>query len=272
MTTANPAITSQLQQAIRDSSAKAADIDTHTITGDQAVSIANSKKSAVRVKEGLIGTLQSRLDSILSQLNPPPTKEVSDGKSTKTVVDEREVKKLQSEQRATESQINQARSDVNEAKDEAETATQQALAAASVSQEAQAGLQAALTTITELETKLTKGETVTAPQLQGALTAYSQASASAPENTSGALSLAFYNPATKSLRHINRMITDNPNLLVDPSANPQQGAGANAQQQAASGSASGTQGQQSNSSGSNDSSSQDQQQVITPTGGTSPGG
>ncbi len=218
MPTDNSAISTSLRNAISDSQTKSSQVQSGSMEQNIAATQVAQKRSVVNVKESLIKSLQVTLDNILALLNPPPTKEVSDGKKTKTVVDTEEVRKLQGQQRSTEAQINQARSDASTARQEAETAAGQALTAAGITQEAQNSMQSALDAVSSLESRLSQGQAITEQQLQTTLASYNQVSESNPANPSGIVSRAFYDPIRAGLQNISRMLQANPNLLTGGAA------------------------------------------------------
>jgi hypothetical protein len=211
----NSALTSSLRTAISTASTKSADVQAGTFEQSVAADRAASARSRVTSKQNEEKALLTTLDNILALLNPPPTKEVSDGKGkTKTVVDTEEVRKLEIRRNSTQAQINQARADVSVARDEADTASTQALTAAGVTQQAQSEMQGALSSISDIETTLQRGGTVSQERLQTAITSFNTVADSNQANIAGAVSKAFYNPAQASMRNILSLITQNPNLIT----------------------------------------------------------
>ncbi len=62
------------------------------------------------VAEARMSASQSKVDDVQGQLSPPPTTQVPDGKSSRTVVDEREVARLTRELKSAQSQLGSAQS------------------------------------------------------------------------------------------------------------------------------------------------------------------
>jgi hypothetical protein len=81
-----------------------------------------SSELSARMAEGKVDMINNHLQSVESQLNPPPTKEVPTGGKSggmKTVVDEKEKSRLESDKAATESKLAAAEGDASVARQEA---------------------------------------------------------------------------------------------------------------------------------------------------------
>lgn len=177
--------------------------------------------SQVRAAEGKVKSAEAQVtryelskQEAQDKLSPPPTKEVSgDGKKggTKTVVDEREKDKLESQVRAADVQIQQAKAAVEAAKEEAEGFRTQSLTAAGVSQDQISQMGVLDTQITQLKNEAERGGTDLVGQdyqdrLKTAVTRMGELSGTIPDAANKSLE-DFWKNITTNLTAINNKIT-----------------------------------------------------------------
>jgi|GEM_PF-2794836 len=65
-----------------------------------------------QIAESKVASCQARVESVQGELSPPPTTIVPDGKGSKTVVDQREVARLNKELAQEQAKLSSARSDL----------------------------------------------------------------------------------------------------------------------------------------------------------------
>ncbi len=149
------------------------------------------------------------------KLSPPPTKQVQgDGKKggTKTVVDERERDKLQSQVRAADVQIQQAQAAVEAARQEAEALKTQSLQSVGITEDQMRQMGSLDTQINQLKLEAERGGTDLVGEdyqrrLGAAVTSMTQLSGQIPDAANTALK-TFWDNITANLTFINRKITE----------------------------------------------------------------
>lgn len=207
----NSAIQSSLKQTISSLENKSKEVG----EADFNESISSDRVKAAHAR---IGASESRVDAqktnladIEAQLNPPPTKEVSEGGKnggTKTVVDQDEVRRLNSEKELINTQLTQAKNEVDTARQEADESSTKALTDAGIKQEAIQELGTLQSRISSMQQSLEKGETVPGDDVKklaediGKFTEQFKKE----DNKGDLLGNAIYDPLAKGLKDIQKLL------------------------------------------------------------------
>ncbi len=94
---------------------------------------ASAARSQQQIAQSMVSASQSKVDSLRSELSPPPTIQVPDGKSSRTEVDQREVARINKELSNASAKLQHAQAKVNESSTESASATDEQKASESVS-------------------------------------------------------------------------------------------------------------------------------------------
>lgn len=158
----NEEIFSKLSTAIRQATDKSAKAEASQNEARMSESLVQAAESRISSAEAQVTRHQMAKQEAQEKLSPPPTKQVQgDGKKagSKTVVDEREKDKLQSEVRAADVQIQQAQSAVATAREEADELKSKSLESVGISQEQQNSMSQLSSQIAELKTLVNDPQT-----------------------------------------------------------------------------------------------------------------
>ncbi len=207
-------IKSQLKQAIQEVSTKSAEVSSGTFASDIAAAKASQAQSIISAKESAVNARQKDFDNVVQQLNPPPTKEVDEGGKrggTKTVVDQDEVKRLETQKAGLQTQLTQAKAEVADAREEASTSTTDALEKAGISKEQQSEMQSLLDKISTVQDSLREGKPVDNKDIEKLITDFKDISKNLTkeDNPSGVISKSFYNPVKEGLQKISDLMDKN---------------------------------------------------------------
>ena len=259
------AIQSQLKQAIQDVSTKSSEVSAGNFSSDLAAQAASAAQSVISVKEGAVNAREKDLDTVLQKLAPPPTKDISEGgKSggTKTVVDQEEVKKLETQKASIQSQLEQAKSEVADARQDAEVASTKALTEAGISQEKQSEMQSLTDRISAMQDSLSEGKQVDEKDVAKLITDFHAISddLTKDQNKSGLISKAFYDPVKDGLENISKLMEKNASADSSTATGTNENSAAAAA--SANGNASGTSSTESNSG-----STSSETSAVNPTSG-----
>lgn len=206
-------VASELRSAISSIRDKSAEVSDSDFFSDLAEGRVEAAKGQITYAQNSVNRLELQLDDVNSKLNPPPTKEVSEGcGGTKTVVDREAEQRLLGDKRNIQSQLETAKSSVDEAEQEAQIAAMDALEKAGISKEKQSELESVLTKIDLIKDKMEKGETVEDNEITGALGDLNKAFNGLESN--GIVKEAFYEPVEEDLEEILQYVT-NPVSNVD---------------------------------------------------------
>jgi hypothetical protein len=223
----NPTVKASLKStitALENKSLETTEADFNIKTASDRALAAQKK---IGTSETKIGGYQTSLDNVELQLRDPPKIEKSSGgknNQTMMVVDQEEVKKLQTEKNNLNGLITQAKQEVETARAEAETASNQALQAAGIKQEI-------ITEANELQSRLASmqdsargGGKISDEDLEKLATDINGLSnkLTKDDNKADVLGNAVYDPLAKGLKQLISMIEKN-NNQTDPNTPPPEG-------------------------------------------------
>lgn len=203
------AIKSQLKQTISDVSAKSAEVSAGQFADTMSAQKATNAQSAIDMKERLVDAKQTSLDTVMEKLEKPPMKDVSESKGcgnseTKQVVDQEAVKALETEKKASITQLTQAKSQVADARTEAATATADALTQAGISKDKQSEMSALMDKINNIQDSLAESKPVDEKDIAKLTTDFKTISdgLTKDQNKAGLVSKAFFDPVKRGLSDI----------------------------------------------------------------------
>jgi hypothetical protein len=206
-------LSGELRTAISTIRTKTSEVSNSSFLEQIQGSRVDTARNQIKVAEGSVLRNQSVLDSILSKLNPPPTKEVSAGKSgTKTVVDEEEKRRLEAQKGNTETQLNDAKGQVATAQQEAEIAAQEALSQSGITKDLLTNIQSLMVKADNIKEGLAKGETVEEKDVKSLIRGLGEAMAKI-DKPSPAVRDAFLKPMEEKLNEILKLVQQNPELV-----------------------------------------------------------
>lgn len=190
------------------------------------VSTANSR---ISVAEGKVTRNQGEMAKIDEQLNPPPTKDVdTGGKSggTKTVVDQDEVRKLNSKKSGIQQALTQAQEEVKTAQEAAQNAASDAVTQAGINDQTQSEMDSLLSKAANIKNTLSEGGSVDDKEIKALVDGFKKTAGelTQEQNKAGIISEAFYEPMAKYLKDIGNLLK---NPVQDNSANDANGDGIN---------------------------------------------
>lgn len=187
-----------------------------------------SANSRISIAESKVNRNQGEMARIQEQLSPPPTKEVSEGGKnggTKTVVDQDEVKKLNSQKNNISTQLAQAQQEVQKAQQEAQSAAGEAIKQAGVNSETQSEMDSLMSKANNIKNTLSEGGKVDPKEIKDLTERFGKVAGklTAENNPGGLLSESFYKPMAKTLKDIGDLLKTPPtnNATVDPNKLPQ---------------------------------------------------
>lgn len=207
-------VAGELRTAISSIRNKSAEVTNSTFLEDIQGSRVESAKSQISFAQNGVQRNEMQVDDINSKLNPPPTKEVSSGKSgSKTVVDTEEVRKLESSKKSAESQLSDAKSKVEAAEQEAQIASQDALAQSGLTKELQAEIESLTAKADSIKGSLEKGEKVSEKDIKDLLKGIKDAGDQIQDPTR-AVKDSFLTPMEEKLQGILTLVEANPELIT----------------------------------------------------------
>lgn len=207
-------VAGELRTAISSIRNKSAEVSNSTFLEDIQGSRVESAKSQISFAQSGVQRNQMQVDDINSKLNPPPTKEVSSGKSgSKTVVDQEEVRKLESSKRSAEAQLSEAKSQVQEAEQEASIASQEALQQSGLTKELQSEVESLTAKADAIKGSLEKGEEVSEKDIKDLLQGINNTQ-SQIDNPTKAVKDSFFTPMEEKLQDILKVVESRPDLVV----------------------------------------------------------
>ena len=214
------AISSAISQA-QDKAAQKSDGNFNEQVARDRVAAANSR---ISVAESKVTRHQGEIAKIDEQLNPPPTKEVSTGgKSggTKTVVDQDEVKKLNSRKSQMQQQLAQAQQEVKDAQQAAQNAASDAINQAGINEQTQNEIDSLMAKANNIRNTLSEGGSVDNKEIQDLVDRFNKVSGELTDeqNPGGLLSEAFYNPMADALKDISDFLKNPVQTGVEGDAN-----------------------------------------------------
>jgi hypothetical protein len=173
----------------------------------------DSARSQIKLAESSVARQQLQVESIASQLETPPTKEVTGrcGKTT-TVVDQEAVKKLQAQKSNSEVQLNQARGEVSKAQQDADIASQEVLSQSGITNDLQTEIQGLIVKSDNIKETLTKGDKVDEREIKSLTNGLTETMAKI-DNPSAGVRDAFLQPMNEKLNEILRLVQANPQLI-----------------------------------------------------------
>jgi len=208
-------VAGELRTAISSIRNKSAEVSDSTFLEDIQGSRVQAAKSQISFAQNGVQRNEMQVDDINSKLNPPPTKEVSSGKSgSKTVVDTEEVRKLESAKKSAEAQLSDAKSDVQAAEQEAAIASQEALAQSGITKELQSEIESLTAKADAIKGSLEKGEEVSEKDIKDLLQGIQDAGDKI-QNPTNALKNSFLSPMEENLKDILTLVEANPELVID---------------------------------------------------------
>jgi hypothetical protein len=203
----------ELRTAISTIRTKTSEVSNSSFLEQVKGSRVDSARNQIKFAEGSVLRNQSLLDTILSKLNPPPTKEVSAGKSgTKTVVDEDEKRRLEAQKGNTEAQLNDAKGQVATAQQEADIASQEALSQSGITKDLLTNIQSLMVKADAIKEGLAKGETVEEKDVKSLIKGLGETMEKI-DKPSPAVRDAFLKPMEEKLNEILKLVQENPQLV-----------------------------------------------------------
>lgn len=174
----------------------------------------SSANSRIKVAEGKVTRNQGEMAKIDEQLNPPPTKDVDTGGKeggTKTVVDNEEVKRLNSKKSEIQQTLAQAQQEVQGAQEAAQNAASDAVTQAGINSETQSEMDSLLSKAASIKNTLSEGGSVEDSEVKALVDGFNKTSGdlTQEQNKAGVLSEAFYEPMAEYLKDIGGLL-ENP--------------------------------------------------------------
>jgi hypothetical protein len=217
------AISSAISQA-NDKAAQKSEGSFNEQVAKDRVATANSR---ISVAESKVNRNQGEMAKIQEQLSPPPTKEVSEGGKnggTKTVVDQDEVRKLNSQKNNISTQLAQAQQEVQKAQADAQAAAGEAIKQSGVNAETQSEMDSLMSKANNIKNTLSQGGKVEDKEIKDLTDRFGKVASglTAENNPGGLLSTAFYKPMADTLKDISDLLKKPAvnNATVDPNTLP----------------------------------------------------
>jgi hypothetical protein len=203
-----------ISSAISTAQSKAAEKSEGNFNEQVARDRVASANQRISVAEGKVTRNQGEMAKIDEMLNPPPTKEVSEGGKdggTKTVVDQEEVRRLNSKKSQIQQNLTQAQQEVQEAQQAAQNAASDAITQAGINQETQSEIDALTAKANNIKNTLSEGGEVDDKEIKDLVDRFNKVSGELTEenNPAGLLSEAFYEPMAEALEDISNYL-ENP--------------------------------------------------------------
>jgi len=201
------AISSAISQANDKAAQKSEGSFKEQVARDR-VSMANNR---ISVAESKVTRQQGEMAKIEEMLSPPPTKDVSEGGKnggTKTVVDQEEVKRLNSKKTGIQQQITQAQQEVTNAQQEAQNAASEAIAQSGINAETQNEMDALLAKASNIKETLSEGGNVEDNEIKDLVDRFGAVAGelTQEQNKAGVLSKSFYEPMAEAFEGISDLL------------------------------------------------------------------
>ncbi len=133
MPTDRPSVAAAISGINSTISSNAGTINNHNDSAISSEARASAERSQQQIAQSMVTASQSKVDDLRSELSPPPTIQVPDGKSSRTEVDQREVARITKELNNASAKLQHAQARVNESSTESAQATDEQKASESVS-------------------------------------------------------------------------------------------------------------------------------------------
>ena len=207
-------VAGELRSAISSIRNKASEASNSSFLEEIKGSRVEAAKSQIGFAQNGVLRNERQVDDINSKLNPPPTKEVSSGKSgSKTVVDTEEVRSLESKKTVAEGGLNTAKTQVQNAEQEAQIATQEVLSQSGITKGLQSEIEALASKADAIKGSLAKGESVSEKDIKDLLKGLQKVGAQIKDPTKS-FKEAFLNPMEERLTGILALVEANPDLVT----------------------------------------------------------